>query len=66
MGEDEVGWRVQGHAGMQGKTAASVSPPSSREARQFTSQKNSKGKHYLYAQHLMDLRNLLHCSATGL
>lgn len=66
MDEDQVGWRTQGQAGMQGKTDASVSLPGTREARQLTSHKTSIGKHYLHAQHLMDLRNLLHCSGTGL
>lgn len=66
MGEGQVGWRAQGQAGMQGKADTSVSLPSTREARQLTSHKTSIGKHYLHAQHLGDLRNLLRCSGTGL
>jgi len=34
-GEDQTGWRVQDQAGMKGKPGASVSPPGTKEARQF-------------------------------
>lgn len=52
--------------GCKEKTAAPISPPGTKKARQFTLHKTSKGKHFLHTQHLMDLRNLLHCCGTGL
>lgn len=43
MAEDQAGWRVQGQAEMQGKTAAPISPLGIRE--EGNSHKTSKEKH---------------------
>lgn len=43
MAEDQAGWRVQGQAEMQGKTAPPISPLGIRE--EGNSHKTSKEKH---------------------
>lgn len=63
MGEDQIRWRVQGQAGLPGNTAASGSPPRTKEL--LPSHKTREGGRCLYLP-LADLRQLRWCSGAGL